>query len=327
MLWVLIHEALCVNHEGCSYRLVEGSIPSRRKKICLFKKYFLNCYFMYNDLKTRAFVNKKIKQHITKKMVIEEVMDCYKNIAFSTFPYINNLFSSKQCIKYTNSGNCIGLSMYIKQNLKKKYNIISYLIPASVPSYIMREGYLELCHVALAIPIDSNNFFIIDPAFYFLEPIKVNISTKKTTLSVKSVEINEFSTINNVYSKLLKLDKKMVLNKYQTLPKNTYFCQCYHQKDKLDTWNYILREVVNPDKAISSFFIKIRKDPFFFSTNVKNAVCVKEVSIVTRDNNIKIQIGDSNIYDGDISIIPTNIKNYISDFLRKRNFDASILLL
>ena len=71
---------------------------------------------MYNDLKTRAFVNKKIKQHITKKMVIEEVMDCYKNIAFSTFPYINNLFSSKQCIKYTNTRGSLST------------NILSYMI-------------------------------------------------------------------------------------------------------------------------------------------------------------------------------------------------------
>ena len=94
---------------------------------------------MYNNLNTKAITNKNVKQNVSKNIIVKEIMECYKNIAFSTFPYIKNLYSSKECIKYTNSGNCIGLSMYIKQNLKKKYNITSYLIPATVPSYIMKE--------------------------------------------------------------------------------------------------------------------------------------------------------------------------------------------
>tara|TARA_B100000927_G_scaffold290311_2_gene288829 strand:- start:4722 stop:5570 length:849 start_codon:yes stop_codon:yes gene_type:complete len=281
---------------------------------------------MYNNLITKPFINKKVKQSVNRKMIIKEVMNCYKNIAFSTFPYINNLYTSKESIKYTNSGNCIGLSIYIKELLKKKYNIISYLIPATVPSYVMKEGYLDICHVALAIPIDANNYFIIDPAFYFLEPIKVNLLTKKTN-NVKSVEIDGFTDIQIVKTSLKKTDSKLVLNKYQSIPKNTFYCECYSQKEITDTWKYFLREVINPDKSISKFFIKIRNNPFFVSTNVQNSVCVKEISIRTlSNNNITIQIGNQIIYSGSKFDIPLNIKNYVINLLQQRNFDASIML-
>lgn len=281
---------------------------------------------MYNNLITKPFINKKVKQPVNRKMIIKEVMNCYKNIAFSTFPYINNLYTSKESIKYTNSGNCIGLSIYIKELLKKKYNIISYLIPATVPSYVMKEGYLDICHVALAIPIDANNYFIIDPAFYFLEPIKVNLLTKKTN-NIKSVQIDGFTDIQIVKTSLKKTDSKLVLNKYQSIPKNTFYCECYSQKEITDTWKYFLREVINPDKSISNFFIKIRNNPFFVSTNVKNSVCVKEISIRTlSNNNITIQIGNQIIYSGSKFDIPLNIKNYVINLLQQRNFDASIML-
>ena len=282
---------------------------------------------MYNNLITKPITNKNLKQSISKKIVIKEIQECYKNIAFSTFPYIKNLYSSKESIKHTHSGNCIGLSMYIKQNLKKKYNITSYLIPATVPSYIMKEGYLDICHVALAIPIDYNNYFIIDPAFYFLEPIKLNLDTKRSTI-VKSVQIEGFSEIEYVKSKIKKLDNKLVLNDYQTIPKNTFYCECFYTNNNLDTWKYFLREIINPDKSVSSFFIKIRNKPFFVSTNIEDSICVKEISIrMIDDDNVDIKIKKQPFYNGSLSMIPTNSKNYLIDFLKKRNFDASILFI
>jgi len=281
---------------------------------------------MYNKLITKPFINKKITQSVSKQIIIKEVMNCYKNIAFSTFPYIKNLYTSKESIKYTNSGNCIGLSIYIKEILKKKYGIISHLIPATVPSYIMKNGYLDICHVALAIPINPNNYFIIDPAFYFLEPIRVNLLTKKTN-NIKSVQIDGYTDIQIVETSLKKTDTKVIFNKYQTIPKNTFYCECYYKNEIGNTWKYFLREVINPDKSISKFFIKIRNNPFFVSTNVKNSVCVKEISIKTlSNNNITIQIANQIIYSGSKFDIPVNVKNYIINLLQQRNFDASIML-
>ena len=148
----------------------------------------------------------------------------------------------------------------------------------------MKEGYLDICHVALAIPIDYNNYFIIDPAFYFLQPIKLNLDTKRTT-TIKSVQLEGFSEIEYVKSKIKKLDNKLVLNDYQTIPKNSFYCECFYTNNPSDTWKYFLREVTNPDKSISSFFIKIRNKTFFVSTNIENSICVKEISIRTLDNN------------------------------------------
>tara|TARA_Y100000389_G_scaffold203921_1_gene254108 strand:- start:1586 stop:2434 length:849 start_codon:yes stop_codon:yes gene_type:complete len=280
---------------------------------------------MYVKLLTRPFIRKHSSQSISKKRLVKEIQSCYKNIAFSTFPYIRNSYSSKQCIRHTDSGNCIALAMFIKLNLKKKYNINSYLIPATVPSYIMRDGYLEICHVALAIPINLNSYYIVDPAFYFLEPIKVNISTFKAN-SIKSVQIDGFTQLDTVTPNVKKTTTKIVLNDYQSIPKNTYYCECYSNNNTNDTWKYYLREVINPDEAITNFFIKIRNRPFFVSTNMENGVCVKEMSIrQLPDNGISIQFKNKTIYNGPMDLLQNNIKNNIANFLRNRHFDASII--
>jgi len=280
---------------------------------------------MYTKLSTRPFIKKHESQPISKKRLIKELHMCYKNIAFSTFPYIKNSYSSKQCLKHTDSGNCIALAMFVKQLLKKKYNTDSYLVPATVPSYIMKEGYLDICHVALAIPINKNNYYIVDPAFYFLEPIKLNISTLTSNI-VQSVQIEGHVHIDTVHTSIHKLNKKTVLNEYQSFPKNTYYCQCYYNDSTDDTWNYYLREVINPDEAITNFFINIRNRPFFVSTNMENGVCVKELSIKhLPDNYIHIKLKNDIIYDGHIDSLDDTIKNKVASFLKSRNFDASIL--
>ena len=43
--------------------------------------------------------------------------ECYKNCAFSTFPYIMHNIDSREAIKKYNSGNCVALSIYVKDYL------------------------------------------------------------------------------------------------------------------------------------------------------------------------------------------------------------------
>ena len=50
------------------------------------------------------------------------------------------------------------------------------------------------------------------------------------------------------------LDKRLVYNKYQSIPKGTILCDCLDRKDSRSKWSYILREIINPDKSITSFF-------------------------------------------------------------------------
>ena len=75
---------------------------------------------MYHTLKTKPIKPQIKKTHNLKKKITNTLLDCFKQNAFSTFPYIADNYTSKQAIKYTNSGNCISLSLFIKDQLKKK---------------------------------------------------------------------------------------------------------------------------------------------------------------------------------------------------------------
>ena len=151
----------------------------------------------YNNLEIRDFLKNKIDQtSLSEDKIIESLENCYKNCAFSTFPYIMHNLDSKDAIEKYNSGNCIGLSMYLKNYLKSKYNITSYLIPGTIPNKYKFEGYLDISHVVLAVPKNNNEIFIADPAFYFLNPIKVDlINNSPTTVFVYSL----FSHISDVH--------------------------------------------------------------------------------------------------------------------------------
>ena len=64
---------------------------------------------------------------------------------------------------------------YIKQYLKEN-KINSYLIPATLPEYLMKPEYLTIAHVAIAVPSQDNIIWILDPGLYLIDPIKIIIS-------------------------------------------------------------------------------------------------------------------------------------------------------
>ncbi len=216
-------------------------------------KYFI-IYIMYYKLETKPFINKNVNYNkiINENILKEALFTCLNNIAFSTFPYIVNKYNSKQSLVKTKSGNCIALSLFIKNYLKKNYNIISFLIPATIPKYLYLKGYLDISHVALCIPQNDNIYYILDPAFYFLTPLKININIKQNN-DIKSMCIYS-NNVNIIESSIEKINYKIKYNDYQSIPKNTYYCICNYDNNKNDKWKYILREIINPDKAITSFF-------------------------------------------------------------------------
>jgi hypothetical protein len=257
-------------------------------------------------------------------------MDCFETKAFSTFPYIHDGYTSKQAIAKTNSGNCIALSLYIKDQLHKRYGIRSHLVPATVPSHIHKEGYLDICHVSLMIPAHPNggtsSYYLIDPAFYFMEPILIH--RKSTSLQpVRSVNIYG-NTLDIVHPTLETSEERIQLNQYQAMPKGTQCCTCYHNDKTDDTWKYYLREILHPDQAISSFFIAIYKDPFFVSTIVEEGLCKKDIIIRTHEGGrISIKQGVHTLYDGQTTDIPNDMVQDIRHTLQTRGFDEQILTL
>ena len=198
---------------------------------------------MYFQMKTRPIPKPVKRTHYLQHKIKDVLLDCFEHNAFSTFPYIVDGYTSKQAINKTNSGNCISLSMFIKDQLMKRYGVSSYLVPATVPSYIYKEGYLDVCHVSLVIPINASSYYLIDPAFYFLEPVLIHM--KQPSQPVRSMNIYD-NKVDMVYSTLKSYDTRTLLNDYQSFPKDTKFCQCHYNDNSDDTWNYYLREIVNP---------------------------------------------------------------------------------
>jgi len=259
---------------------------------------------MYHEIKLRQIENKD--QNINTKQIMRALNNCYKKYAFSTFPYIYEELSSKDSLQKYNSGNCIALSISIKNYLKENYNVDSYLIPASIPKKYSYPGYLKLSHVSLLIPKNSEVSYIADPAFYFLNPIKSKKNKVKGISKVYSKNIYEeeyqekpenYKSIDHfVYEEDVLLENEY-LNKYQTIPKYTKYSEVNYTNDISDKWRYYMIEVLNPDRAISNFFINIIKRPFIVSTKIdKNGICCMDIylKILNTNNEILLEITNKN---------------------------------
>jgi hypothetical protein len=237
---------------------------------------------IYYNLKTSPFIFSVTSQPVKEEQVIKALENCYRNTAFSTFPYILYGMNSKQAIQNFKSGNCIALAMYLQNFLHKTYGYQSFLIPATIPNKYSYPGYLDISHVALAIPINSERVFIADPAFYFLHPITATLEggdrqimfSKSIYQFEPNVELRDYRSIEHIVAETKQLNKKLVLNQYQEIPVGTYYSECYHVDTDYDKWRYYLTEVINPDKAISTFFINIRNKPFITTSEIDpNGVC------------------------------------------------------
>ena len=232
---------------------------------------------LYTTLETRTIRINNIGTQIDEDTISRSMTKCYTEIAFSTMPYFLKQLSSKDAISKLNSGNCIGMSLYLKKHLKTMYNINSCLIPATIPIKYQREGFLDISHVALAVPIDNANgnigFFVIDSAFYFLNPILISeeaarpyvVLSKNIYTPEPNQELKDYKSISRISCELNYLDDTKRFNDWQSIKAGTYFIKCHDIVDKKDHWSYFLTEIVNPDEAITPFFLRASK-PFITTT-------------------------------------------------------------
>ena len=135
---------------------------------------------MYHNLETKPFLDTDFNQDIDQNKIMDSLKFIHKNYAFSTFPYLVHCNNSKNAINNFKSGNCISLSIGLKNYLKEYYNVESFLIPATIPNMYSRDDYLDISHVALAIPRNKKKIYIADCAFYFINPIKATMSTNRS---------------------------------------------------------------------------------------------------------------------------------------------------
>jgi hypothetical protein len=267
---------------------------------------------IYHKLNTKAIVPKFTNQNILKEDIVNLLKVCYANVAFSTFPYLI-YSSSSEAVNNMNSGNCIALCMYLQKILREKMNIVSYLIPVTVPNMYQADGMLKISHVALAIPRSKTEVFIADIAFYFLEPILINFN-KTHNEKIASINIHD-SVIQMVESTNKKTSKKTDFNEFQSIPKNTYYCECNYVIDPNDKWSYFLRQIVNPDHTIGEFFLSVKNKPWITTTELdKQGVCRQHINMkIKYGANIKIKRYNEILHDGPI----TALTNSTIDMLNK----------
>jgi hypothetical protein len=269
---------------------------------------------IYNKLHTKPIIDKFTEQNISKDDITNLLKICYSNMAFSTFPYLV-YSSSNESMKKMNSGNCIALCMYLQKILKENMNVTSYLIPVTVPKIYSAQGMLEISHVALAIPQSNDIVFIADVAFYFLEPITVNLN-KNLNKNILSVNIHD-SIILAVESVNKRINKKIDLNEYQSIPKYTFYCECNYVVDPNDKWSYFIRQIINPDHSIGKFFLHIKNNPWITTTELdENGICRRHINMkIKADKNLEIKKYDTIIHDGPISTLTNTTIEMLNNIL------------
>lgn len=267
-------------------------------------------------MKKEDCIFNKIKlfhQNIDKKEIKNLMNNVYRNIMFSTFPYLKyKKTDSKYCVQHYRSGNCIAFCYFIKIYLKKHYNLISYIVGASVPSLFKVNGTPNICHCAVLLPINTYEFYIIDCALYFCDPIFCSISDNKKR-NVYFNLITDNLKIKTDY-KIEKSKYLMIDQKYnQILPDETLNVKINITKKQYDFWEYYLCEINNPDNNIGHSYLKYKKKPFLLYTEIVDDSIKLKYKINYENNNFIIKKYPENIiiYDGN-----NNYKVYI-DIIEK----------
>lgn len=207
------------------------------------------------------------KQYITPSMIKEVLHNLYRNIRFSTFPYLTyKINSSLNCLKQYNSGNCIALAQFIKIYLQNNYNIESYIVGASVPDIFKVENTPTLCHCAVCIPKSNHEFYILDAAFYFNEPIYCDLNNN----IVRTIENSDI--YSHVHSKIcykidICKDCSIDYEYNQHLLPESLCVSCYFENETSQKWDYYLNEILNPDESIGNYFLEQKPLPFLLYTD------------------------------------------------------------
>jgi hypothetical protein len=244
-------------------------------------------------MKLKPIVMKK--QIMNEKIMKEALYACYENIAFSTFPYIRyKLKSSEKTLARYNSGNCIALSMFLKRYLKENYRVKSYIIPATVPSIFRVEGTPDVCHVSLLIPITTTTFYIVDPAFYFLEPIHAK-DFKPHTLDSMNIHTQQHTPIHYI--------------------QENDSVRCYFNPE--DPWFYYTQEVLDPDESIGCHFIRQKPQPFLCKTLIVNGEVYKKYHLKEEDQKFIVIKDHVEVYAGPKDLMPELLKHELRIYLYK----------
>ena len=199
----------------------------------------------YSELKFHKLDN-NLSEHLDYiiSLSVEILKQIRTTINFDTRFYkdedCNN--SVKGLLNYC-GGNCVSMAK-LAVLLFRSCNINASLIPSTIPKRLRRPGQEPICHVLCCVKVENIAYVILDPAFYFMEPIVVlkNDSIKPVSLYNKNYKVNSklYNSKNYIYK----------FSNTQKIPAHTDYIRC--QADNGDVWRCFLIGVENPDETITS---------------------------------------------------------------------------
>ncbi len=263
-------------------------------------------------------------QMIDKKDISYMFYNMYNSICFSTFPYLLYKESnSAQSIRSYNSGNCIAFVYFMKMYLLKNHHVKSYIIGASVPDLFKVDGTPHMCHCALLVPISTSEFYVIDGALYFIEPMYCSLHDMKErqiyscnahrhekTIIRYSLQPCKTCELDNNYSQIIPKDSLCIHAQYDALPEQQ--------------WNYYLIEIKNPDNNIGKSFLEYKPDPFIMYTVYEGGIVKMKYKLEIQNEELIIKEYPSGniIYRGDtyddnpnLFNIKRKLHRYLSDYM------------
>lgn len=199
----------------------------------------------YPELKFHKLDN-NLEQHMNYvfELGIKILKLIRTNFNFDTIFYEDNdyLNTVKTLYKHR-GGNCVSLAKFAVL-LFNICNINANLIPSTIPDRITRTGQEPLCHVACCVNINDKAYIILDPAFYFLEPI---VAVKNSIINpIRSYEKSYYinSRLHNTKNYIYRFSSS------QNIPTETDYLIC--NAGNGDEWRYFLIGVSNPDETITA---------------------------------------------------------------------------
>ena len=239
------------------------------------------------------------KQTLTQESIREALAASYENIAFSTFPYLSYKLSlSSHTLDKYHSGNCIAMTIFLKRYLQSNHKVRSFIVPATVPNIFRVQGTPDICHVSLLIPTTETSYCILDPAFYFLEPLHVDIKNPQPYL-IDSMNIHKqiHETIVGQY------DEKR--------------CLCFFEEDPSDRWAYETYEVLDPDESIGIHFLTHKPEPFLCKTTMIDGVPYKDFHLKMEQGQLIFIQDHVEVYHGPPEHLPEPLQQVIEQVLFK----------
>lgn len=262
----------------------------------------------------------KTNANIDVQVLIDAMEETHETCQFSTIPYYrHNTLSSLFALKYYHSGNCIAMSMCAQNILRAKYNIYSFLIPASIPEIFVRPGYLYISHVALCVPDRKKGYYILDLAFYFLKPIYICNDTLSKRKVGTCINIYNSNKIEKIEYTAHRLHHDNIINEYQMIPKHTVICSAHFDYNENDMWNYYIIKVLHPDDSIGRTFLNTRNDNFLTVTDKYSKLLLYIKQPYQFKHNVVIKYQNNELFNGIFHLINNTL-------LTKINKDVQLFL-